>query len=91
MSWTSGTLARTTGASEAEFDFGAHGGKKFARGLDVADLRDVFEDDGFVGEQGCSHAGKRGVFCAADADCAEKGVAAADDEFVHDCACEGSL
>ena len=72
------------GASVAEFDLGAHGGEQVARGLNVADLRNVFEDDGFVGEQGGGHAGKRGVFCAADADGAEQRLAAADDEFVHE-------
>lgn len=71
------------GASEAEFDFGTHGGEKLARGFDVADLRDVLEDDGFVGEQGGGHAGKGSVLGAADANGAEQGVAAADDELVH--------
>ena len=37
------------GASVAEFDFGAHGGEQVARGLDVAHLRNVFEDDRLVG------------------------------------------
>ena len=72
------------GASVAEFNLGAHGGEQVAGGLDVPHLRDVFEDDGFVGEQGGSHAGQRGVFCAADADGAEEGFAAADDEFIHE-------
>ena len=71
------------GASVAEFDFGAHGGEQVARGLDVAHLRDVFEDDRFVGEEGGGHAGKRGVFRAADADGAEQRIAAADYKFVH--------
>ena len=39
------------GASVAEFDFGAHGGEELARGLDVAHLRDVFENHRLVGEQ----------------------------------------
>ena len=34
------------GAAVAEFDFGAHGGEQVARGFDVADLGNVFEDDG---------------------------------------------
>ncbi len=58
-------------ASVAEFDVGSHGGEQPARGFNVAHLRDVFEDDGLFGEQGCGHAGKGGVFCAADADRAE--------------------
>ena len=73
------------GASVAEFDFGAHGGEQVARGLDVADLRNVFEDDGLVGEQGGGHAGKGGIFCAAHAHGAEQRLSAADYELVHGC------
>ena len=72
------------GASVAEFDFGAHGGEQVARGLNVAHLRNIFEDDRLVGEQGGGHAGKRGIFCAADADGAEQRLSAADDELVHE-------
>ncbi len=72
------------GASVAEFDFGAHGGEQVARGLNVADLRNIFEDDGLIGEQGGGHAGKRGIFCAADAHRAEQRLSAADYEFVHE-------
>jgi hypothetical protein len=56
------------GASVAEFDFGTHGGKKFARGFDVTHLRDILENDGLVGEQGRCHAGERGVLGSARAD-----------------------
>src|SRR5215470_10576128 len=72
------------GASVAEFHFGSHGGQQIARGLDVADLRNVFEDDGLIGEQGGGHAGKCGVLCAADVDGAEERLSAADDEFIHE-------
>jgi hypothetical protein len=51
--------------------------------LNVAHLRNVFEDDGLVSEQGCGHAGKRGVFSAADANGAKERLTAADYEFVH--------
>ena len=71
------------GASVAEFDLGAHGGEQVARGLNVAHLRNIFEDDGFVGEQGGGHAGKRGVFCATNAHRPKQRLAAADDQFVH--------
>ena len=71
------------GASVAEFDFGAHGGEQFARGLDVAHLRDVFENHRFVGEQGCRHARECGVLRATDSDRAEQGVATADYELIH--------
>ncbi len=72
------------GASVAEFDLGAHRGEKVARGLDVADLGNVFEDDGLVGEERGGHAGERGIFCAADADGAEEWLSAADYELVHE-------
>ena len=67
------------GASVAEFDFGSHGGEQFARSFDVAHLRNVLEDDLLIGKQSRSHAGKSGVFRAADANGAEKWIATADD------------
>ena len=71
------------GASVAQFDFRAHGGEQFARGLDVAHLRNVFEDDRLVGEQGGGHGRQRGVLGAADADGPQQRIAAANYEFVH--------
>ena len=71
------------GAAVAELDLGAHGGEQLALGLDVADLRDVFEDDFVFGEDGGGHAGERGVLCAGDFDGAEKRVAAAYYKLVH--------
>ena len=72
------------GASVAEFDFGAHGGEQVACGLNVADLRNVFENDRLIGEQGSGHAGKSGIFRAADADGAEQRLSAANDELIHE-------
>src|SRR6185437_3932157 len=51
------------GAAVAELDLGAHGGEQLALGLDVTDLRDVFEDDLVFSEDGGGHAGERGVLC----------------------------
>jgi len=70
-------------AAVAEFDFGAHGLEQLALGFDVLDLRDVFEDDFVLGEDGRSHAGERGVLCAGNFDCAEQRVSASDDELIH--------
>ena len=70
-------------ASVAEFDLGSHGGQQFARGFDVAHLRNVFEDHRLVGEQSGGHAGQGGVFRSTDADGAEQRRAAADYEFIH--------
>src|SRR5579872_2105812 len=72
------------GASIAEFDIGAHRGEQVARGLNVADLRNVFENDRLIGEQGGGHAGKGGIFGAAHADSAEQRLSAADDELIHE-------
>ncbi len=72
------------GAAIAELDLGSHGREEFALGLDVADLRDVFEDDLFLREDGGGHAGERGVLGAGDFDGSEEGVAAAYNELVHD-------
>jgi hypothetical protein len=71
------------GAAIAEFDLGAHAGQELALGLDVVDLRDVFEDDLVLGKDGGGHAGKGGVFRSGDFDGAEKGIAAAYYELIH--------
>ena len=55
----------------AEFYVGAHGGEELACGLDVAHLRNVFENHRFVGEQSRCHARQGGVLRATDADRAE--------------------
>ena len=46
-------------------------------------LRNVLENYRLIGEQGCGHAGQRGVFGAADANSAEERLASANDEFIH--------
>ena len=56
------------GAAIAELHLCAHGNKQPAFGLNIAHLRDVFEDDFVFGENGCGHAGKSGVFSAGNAD-----------------------
>ncbi len=70
-------------AAVAELDLSAHGGEELALGLDVADLRDVFEDDLVFGENGGGHAREGGVLCARDLEGAEERVAATDDKLVH--------
>src|SRR5438045_4067269 len=81
-------------ASVAEFDISTHRSQQVTGGLDIAHLRDVFEDDWLVGQQGGGHAGKGGIFRAADADGAEQRLSAADDELIHrvlsDCKRDGS-
>ena len=70
-------------AAVSQFDFGAHRGQQFARGFNVAHLRDIFQDDGFFGEQGGGHGRQRGVLGAADANCPQQRIAAANYKFVH--------
>src|SRR3954466_5296817 len=67
----------------AEFDFSTHGDEELALGLTVADVRNIFQDDGFVGKNRGRHGGKCRVFGAADADGPEQGIAAADNKLVH--------
>ena len=69
--------------SVSQFDFGAHGSQQFAGGFNVAYLRDIFQDDWFFGEQGSSHGRQRGVLGAADPDCPQQRIAAANYKFVH--------
>ena len=69
--------------SVTQFDFGAHGGQQFAGGLDVAHLRNIFQDDGFFSEQGRGHGRQGGVLGAADANCSQQRIAAANYKFVH--------
>ncbi len=70
-------------AAIAELDLGAHADEQLALSLDVANLRDVFEDDFALGKDGGGHAGKRGVLSSGDLDGAEKRVAAAYYKLVH--------
>jgi len=70
-------------AAVPEFDFSSHGGQELARGLDVAHLRNVFEDDRFVREQSGGHRRKGGVFGAADPNCPKQRIPAANYEFIH--------
>ena len=70
-------------ATVSQLDFRAHGGKKAARGFDVANLRDIFQNDRFIGEQGSGHGRQSCVLGAADADCSQQRIAAADYKFVH--------
>ncbi len=72
------------GASVAEFDLGAHGGQQSALGFNVAHLGNVFENDGFRGEQRGRHGGQRGVFGAADSYGAQQRIAAANYKLVHE-------
>ena len=70
-------------APVAKLDFGAHRRQQLALGLNVANLRNVFQDDGLFGKQGRSHRRQRGIFRTADAHGAQQRIAAANDKLVH--------
>ena len=62
-------------ASVAQFNFSAHGDKQIALGLNVADVRDVFQDYGLVGQDSGSHGRQRGILGSTDADTSHQGIA----------------
>jgi hypothetical protein len=66
------------GAAVTEFDFGAHGGEQSARGFNVSNLGDVFQDDFAFREQSRGHARQGSILGSTDADRAEEWGAAAD-------------
>jgi hypothetical protein len=72
------------GTPVAELHFSAHSSKKLACCLDVSNLWDVFENNGFVGKQSSRDTRQSRVFRAADADSAKQWLTAPDDEFVHE-------
>ncbi len=67
-------MGAVLGAAVAEFNLGAHAGEELALGLDVLDLRDVFEDDLVFGQDGGGHARESGVFGSGDFNGAEERV-----------------
>ena len=72
------------GASIAQFDLRTHGDEQVALGLNVADVRNVFEDYRLFREDGSRHRRKRRIFGPAYAHCSHQWVAAANYEFVHE-------
>src|SRR5579872_2986964 len=71
------------GAAVSELNLRTHGRQKFARGLDIAHLRDVFKDDRFIRKQSGGHSWEGCVLSAANANSALQRISAANDEFVH--------
>src|SRR5579883_254955 len=71
-------------AAIAQLNFSPHRNQQFALGLNVAHLRNVLEDDLIFSKDGRSHAGKRRVLRAADANGSNKGIAPANHEFIHE-------
>ena len=69
--------------SVSQFNFCAHGGQQFASGLNVAHLRDIFQDDWFFREQSGSHGRQCGVLRATDPNGPQQRIAAANYELIH--------
>ena len=81
-----GEIARADGDAVGrlvDFGLGAEGAEKLDRREDVADQGEVFEDDGFVREEGGREHGEGRVLVARRRVCAGKGFAAFDDELGH--------
>ena len=71
------------GATVPEFDFSPHRCQQLARRLYIAHLRNVFQDDGLVRENGGGHSRQGGILSPADANYPQQRISAADHEFVH--------
>jgi hypothetical protein len=70
-------------AAVAEFYFGAHLRQQFARGFDVAHLRDVFENYGLIREKGGSHGRQSCVLGAADTNGSQQRITATYYKLIH--------
>ena len=70
--------------SVPQFDLRPHRRQQLARGLDVAHLRNVFENDRLFREQRRGHRRQRGILGAADANRPQQRIPAANYKFIHD-------
>src|SRR3954462_5176052 len=70
-------------ASIAKLDLGTHGDEELALGLNVPDVRNIFEDNGFIRKNGGGHRRESCVLGAADANGPEQRISAADNKLVH--------
>ena len=71
------------GRNVRAFHAAAHVREKLGHGDDVAHVRNIFESDGFAGEQRRGHRRQRGIFRAADSDCAFELASALNFESIH--------
>ena len=70
-------------ATVAQFHFRAHGDKQVALRLNVANVRNIFQNYGLIGKDGGSHRGQSGIFGAADAYASHQGIATTNYKFIH--------
>ena len=62
---------------------GPNVGEDFQNDGNIADVRDIFDDTGFLGQDCCSQDGNSRVFCAADGDFSHQPATALDDKSFH--------
>jgi hypothetical protein len=72
-------------ATVSELDFRAHRGQQVAFGFNIANLRNVFQNDWFFRQKRRRHCRKRSILCAAYLDCPEQGITTANYELIHEC------
>ena len=70
-------------AAIAELDLSAHGGQQLARGLNIAYVRNIFQNDRLVSQQSGRHRRQRGVLCPAHSNRAQQRIAATNYKLVH--------
>ena len=63
--------------------FRAHGFKQLSFSLNIANVRNIFENHWFFSEDSGRHRGQRSVLRSAYTDGSDQGIATTDDEFVH--------
>ncbi len=71
------------GPAVSQLDLGAHRRQQFARGFNVAHLRNIFQNDRLFRKQGRGHGRQRGILGAADPNCPQQRIAPADHKLVH--------
>ena len=71
------------GAAVAKLHIGAHRNQQVALSLNIANVRNVFQNHRFIGKDGGGHGRQGGILCATDADATHQGIAAANYKFIH--------
>src|SRR5690348_13938804 len=70
-------------AAVAQLHLSAHGHEKVALRMNVAHVRNIFQNHGLVCEESGGHRGQCGILGAADADASHQGIATTNYKFIH--------
>src|SRR6266700_6799579 len=70
-------------AAIAQLNFGSHGDQQVALRLYVANVRNIFQDDWFIRQDGGGHGRQSSVLGSADANAADQRIASANYKFIH--------